>query len=548
MYNEIMNRPMFQTPQQRQASGIMAGVAPVRGYADGDLVEDEDPSFMDKAGSVASVIGDAIVGDDGTMSDFFTADSMKNPREGQGLTARDFTDFFIVNPDDPVDVGIASATAALAAGGITAPAAMISYLGRLGYKGKKVFDAVEKAVALGKSGTLGGLEKQRQLVRAGAELPDLLGSEEAMAAEADPSAGGIAALPVKPAGVSVDNPVTAEEIEDLGITLEEFEASEPEVQQQYLDLLNDRRMAANVGYNVGRSAARVGDAITSIPRLAMEGAEYVADSRFGRALGLSDPGDVDEDFEMFPTVGAMEEGARRNAPATMEQLRTGMTPGIIPQPEPPTPPPSVGQSAEEDPYAGVTQESQAYVPPQESAALSDEETKGFMNRLRAGFNPFGTEKDLIRMGATTGEGASGRRSGNLALEQFRAGQEYDDALQARDIAERTTKVNERGTAFAENLKLLKKEMPEASTDELINLLLSQDVGDTEYKRRMQLAQLTQEYFDVFSKNPKYLGDLDGAAREAARMAAANMNMSVAPSADDGSVNLDAKGNVKPKDD
>ena len=542
MYDEVMRRPMFQTPQQRQASGIMAGVAPVRGYADGDLVEDEDPSFMDKAGSVASVIGDAIVGDDGTMSDFFTADSMKNPRKGQGLTARDFTDFFIVNPDDPVDVGIASATAALAAGGITAPAAMISYLGRLGYKGKKVFDAVEKAVALGKSGTLGGLEKQRQLVRAGAELPDLLGSEEAMAAEADPSAGGIAALPVKPAGVSVDNPVTAEEIEDLGITLEEFEASEPEVQQQYLDLLNDRRMAANVGYNVGRSAGRVGDAITSIPRLAMEGAEYVADSRFGRALGLSDPGDVDEDFEMFPTVGAMEEGARRNAPATMEQFRTGMTPGIIPQPEAPTPPPSVGQLAEEDPYAGVTQEGQAYSEPQESAPVEDD---NLMSRIMSGR---ATEKDRIRLGANTSEGRSGRRSPNTALEQFRAGQEYDDALQARDIAERTTKVAERGTAFAENLKLLRKEKPEASTDELINLLLSQSSDDTAYERRVQLAQLTQEYFDVFSKNPKYLGDLDGAAREAARMAARAMNFSVAPSADDKSFNVDAEGNVKPKDD
>jgi hypothetical protein len=42
MYNEIMNRPMFQTPQMREGSGIMAGVAPIRGYAEGDLVEDDD--------------------------------------------------------------------------------------------------------------------------------------------------------------------------------------------------------------------------------------------------------------------------------------------------------------------------------------------------------------------------------------------------------------------------------------------------------------------------------------------------------------------------
>ena len=38
MYDEIMRRPMFQTPQMREGSGIMAGVAPIRGYAEGDLV------------------------------------------------------------------------------------------------------------------------------------------------------------------------------------------------------------------------------------------------------------------------------------------------------------------------------------------------------------------------------------------------------------------------------------------------------------------------------------------------------------------------------
>ena len=42
MYNQIMQRPMFQTPQQRQGMGIMAGVAPVRGYKDGELADKED--------------------------------------------------------------------------------------------------------------------------------------------------------------------------------------------------------------------------------------------------------------------------------------------------------------------------------------------------------------------------------------------------------------------------------------------------------------------------------------------------------------------------
>ena len=38
MYNEIMNGPMFHTPQMRDGGGIMAGIAPIRGYAEGDLV------------------------------------------------------------------------------------------------------------------------------------------------------------------------------------------------------------------------------------------------------------------------------------------------------------------------------------------------------------------------------------------------------------------------------------------------------------------------------------------------------------------------------
>ena len=52
MYNQIMQRPMFQTPQQRQGMGIMAGVAPVRGYKDGGEAEEiavtaESPEELD---------------------------------------------------------------------------------------------------------------------------------------------------------------------------------------------------------------------------------------------------------------------------------------------------------------------------------------------------------------------------------------------------------------------------------------------------------------------------------------------------------------------
>ena len=100
MQNPVMQRPMFQTPMQRQGLGIMAGVAPVRGYQEGGEVEDEI-GFMDYLRVAPEVIGEMIVGEDDTMSDFF---SFEKTPEGQGLNLRDLTDFFIVDPDDPTDV------------------------------------------------------------------------------------------------------------------------------------------------------------------------------------------------------------------------------------------------------------------------------------------------------------------------------------------------------------------------------------------------------------------------------------------------------------
>ena len=40
MQNPVMQRPMFQTPMQRESMGIMAGVAPIRGYQDGGEAEE----------------------------------------------------------------------------------------------------------------------------------------------------------------------------------------------------------------------------------------------------------------------------------------------------------------------------------------------------------------------------------------------------------------------------------------------------------------------------------------------------------------------------
>jgi hypothetical protein len=114
MYNQIMQRPMFQTPQQRQGMGIMAGVAPVRGYAEGDLVSD----------------------------DFF---SFEQTEAGSGLNLRDLTDLFIVDPEDPEDRAIAAATIPLMA---FPPAAIAARLANAGYKASKAMKAAKKAAEL----------------------------------------------------------------------------------------------------------------------------------------------------------------------------------------------------------------------------------------------------------------------------------------------------------------------------------------------------------------------------------------------------------------
>ena len=132
MLGDIYSRPMFQTPVQRAGGGIMAGVAPV------NLREGGDPGLMD----YLSGLGSAIVGDDGTMDDFF---SLEKTEEGSGLNLRDLTDALIVDPEDPTDVAIAAATAPLL---IFPPAAIAARLAAAGYKGTKVARAVDKAAEI----------------------------------------------------------------------------------------------------------------------------------------------------------------------------------------------------------------------------------------------------------------------------------------------------------------------------------------------------------------------------------------------------------------
>jgi hypothetical protein len=166
MYNEIMNRPMFQTPQMREGGGIMAGIAPIRGYAEGDLVSD----------------------------DFFT---LEKTEEGSGMNLRDVTDFFF-DPEDPIDY----ATIGLMA---FPPAYVAARLARMGIKGQKAAEQVQKVVRAQDAipNMLGGGSSRASTglqVQVGAGVPmAVMGEDEAMAQEMpmpapEVASGGIESL------------------------------------------------------------------------------------------------------------------------------------------------------------------------------------------------------------------------------------------------------------------------------------------------------------------------------------------------------------------
>ena len=90
MYEDIMRRPMFQKPQQRAGSGIMAGVAPVQGYDNGGSVPEYTPKFL-------------------------------REEEEEDITDNPYFKAFVVDKDDPVDIELSTAAAGMAATGIGSP-------------------------------------------------------------------------------------------------------------------------------------------------------------------------------------------------------------------------------------------------------------------------------------------------------------------------------------------------------------------------------------------------------------------------------------------
>ena len=116
--NNIYSRPMFQNPQQRAGGGIMAGVAPIN---------------LDQGGSVSDFVSEQSSASEGGLLGAIS---------GKPVTIRDATDFFLVDPNDPVDVAIASLSVGLL---FFPPAAAAATLARYGWKGKKAFSKLAEA-------------------------------------------------------------------------------------------------------------------------------------------------------------------------------------------------------------------------------------------------------------------------------------------------------------------------------------------------------------------------------------------------------------------
>ena len=547
---------MFQKPQQRAGSGIMAGVAPVQGYERGggvraterNLENNDELSFMDYARVAPEVLQEMVVGEDGTMGDFF---SMEKTKEGQGLNLRDITDFLVVDPDDPEDVAIATATAGLMATGVGAPGAIVAKLGRMGFKGKKVANAVEKAIRLGVGDTKGKTFGRGQTARmllpsdAVAEEEGIASLPQAQEVKRSPKEG-IASLPKKSgrfgegeqkiknnlANVSKEqldayggsltqymnefnktgkrptsikkmaegdmvSALTSEELDDLGLTAEEFEALDNPVKEQYIDLINDRRGISRTGYGVGSFLGERIDDLTAPIRGLSEIGEYVADSRLGRLIGLSDPGDVDEPFDKTPIADRMQKGIEENQPITESDIVSALRE----KPELPILPESVVDKGAMD---DIDVSSGGEGSDNEATPRRGGKIKKFLGNIQEKLTDPRTRYAI----AKANQPSEGFATRNAMSDMVLGAQEYDLIQKQKDDE----------TALEQNIEALQELMPEASTNKILNLLLSKDTA-SETKERYQDTLLT--LFTEAKKDPQNSGKSnDELLKEAANEATA----------------------------
>jgi hypothetical protein len=514
MYNEIMNRPMFQTPQMREGSGIMAGVAPIRGYAEGDLVSD----------------------------DFFT---LEKTEEGSGMNLRDVTDFFF-DPEDPVDY----ATIGLMA---FPPAAIAARLLKMGVSANKAAQQVQKVVKAqeaipskiggGSSRAATGLQ-----VQVGAGIPMAMMGEEAIAQEMptpvpdvspegietlmkqedmpeivggrsraarNMSTGGIASVQNYALGGKVVSAIfnrifkKAEKGEDVTKDIQKALDDEKLTPDEAGDLM-EVSLSPGSSYNVAAVGAKAADAASDV-------AEVVPQTIGGRMAAAA---------------------RRRVEPKTAAVLgTTGAGAGFLAGM--PTPP----EAPELTDYAksrlSDVEKARAEGFPTDPTIKVDEDTGGddietetpqtFLDMLRGaggrvleGLQDPATRYALAKA-AQPSEGVVPRNF----FSDFTLGKEEYKQLEAR----RKSLEDDDETALMQNLEFLKRQKPEASVDELLDLLLSKD---TKSEFQTLFARDVADYFDTYSKLAENMGSEIGPdgltgpqrAMQQARIAAAR-NLGIA---------------------
>ena len=525
MQNPVMQRPMFQTPMQRQGLGIMAGVAPVRGYQEGGEVEDEI-GFMDYLRVAPEVIGEMVVGEDDTMSDFF---SFEKTPEGQGLNLRDLTDFFIVDPDDPTDVAIGTATAGLMATGVGAPGAIAARLGRMGFKGKKVADKVERAIRLGVGDTRGKTFGRGQTARLLTEVPELVAGEE----EEMPAPGGIGSL-------MVEDPIQSDKNYNVGVSKggvpfrESFAYHKAKGDQVftwngelYTTDVDDEPVGMNKGGFaglLGRLKDKTKKMLKRKPKEEEQQMELFEDlpadlpadspSRTRRAIDFAKRRPVVTGLGTLGAgsgigsllFGGDDEEAAEDALDQLgdtldKQEATAQGAGFTLNRMPNLPAVVVPEAPEEEQDVEIEEERRKVLPgfrpfggkvarylfgEDEALGGDDDKDKGFFENAITTLQDPRTRYAIAKANQPS-EGFTPR---NALSDMVMGAQEYDLLQKQKDDE----------TALEQNIEALQELMPEATTDEILNLLLSKDT-DSELNERIQTETLS--LFSDLQDNPNY---------------------------------------------
>ena len=161
-------------------------------------------------------------------------------------------------------------------------------------------------------------------------------------------------------------------IEDLGITKQQFDAMDATQQQKIVQLINDRNRLASTGNTAAVPAAIAADVLSAPAIFAQNAGNYLAETRVGQALGLSDP--TQPPAERIPYMGvykALEERAGTNL-SDLAGIQSVLSPAqvgsMLPSGTPPAPTAPTAPTEQTGPMPVVPPSPTSPVPPSPTPA------------------------------------------------------------------------------------------------------------------------------------------------------------------------------------